>query len=180
MRSRALLATVAILVATACGGNAAKATPTPGTVATAAPFATLPQATVVTGTPTPSATPTASTSGEQSYTVVAGDVLGSIAEKFDVPASQIRAANNLTSDALQIGQKLKIPVRSPSTATATPTTTSGGLTTYTVKEGDTAFGIALKFDTSVEALEKTNGVAKGGLDKLSLNQVLTLPQPVQR
>ena len=54
------------------------------------------------------------------------------------------------------------------------------MSTYTVKAGDTAFGIALQFDTTTEALERANGVAKGGLDNLQLGQVVKLPPPGQR
>lgn len=177
MRSRAFLATVAILVASACSGGG-KPAPGAGAVPTAAPFTNVPAATVVTGTatPTPSATP--GTSGEQTYTVVAGDVLGSIADKFDVPSAQIRALNNLTTDTLQIGQKLRIPPKSAANPPSTPS--PGGVTTYTVKQGDTAFGIALQFDTTTEALEKANNVPKGGLDNLQLGQIVKLPPPGQR
>ena len=184
MRSRAIFAIVALLVAAACGGNADKATPTAGaSVPTAAPFASMPEPTIVTGvraaTPTTSATPAAgAVTPEQTYTVVAGDVIGTIADKFDVPSAQIRALNNLTSDTLQIGQKLRIPARTAGAPLTTPP--PGGVTSYTVKAGDTAFGIALQFDTTTEALERANGVAKGGLNNLQLGQVVKLPPPGQR
>ena len=180
LRARAFLATVAILVATACGGTDL-GTSTGTTVPTAAPYPSVPSATVVTGSPTASATGTAApggAAGEQTYTVVAGDVLTSIAAKFDVPSAQIRTLNNLTSDALSIGQKLRIPAKS---ATPAPTPTpAGSASTYVVKQGDTALGIALQYDTTVEALERANGVAAGGLTNLQLGQVVKLPPPGQR
>ena len=52
--------------------------------------------------------------------------------------------------------------------------------TYTVKAGDTAFGIALQFDTTVQALERANSVPKDGLDNLQLGQVVKLPPPGTR
>jgi LysM repeat protein len=190
LRSRAFVATVALLMTgllAACTGGTGKATPTPGAgaVPTAAPYASVPEPTIVTRLATPSPTPTGSatpTSGtgaaapEQTYTVVAGDVLGSIADKFDVPSAAIRALNNLTGDSIQIGQKLRIPAKTPGTTSPGAT----GVTTYTVKAGDTAFGIALQFDTTTEALERANGVQKGGLDNLQLGQVVKLPPPGQR
>ena len=190
LRSRAFAATVALLLAVplaACDGNTGKTTPTAGTgnVPTASPFASVPSPTVVTRAATPSPTPTGSatpaastgaTAPEQTYTVVAGDVLGSIADKFDVPSAAIRALNNLTGDSIQIGQKLRIPAKTPGTTSPGAT----GVTTYTVKAGDTAFGIALQFDTTTEALERANGVPKGGLDNLQLGQVVKLPPPGQR
>ena len=182
MRARALLVTVALLFATACGGQTDSGTPSgTGFVPTAAPFPSVPSPVIVTGTatPAPNGTPAGGGgTGEQVYTVVAGDVLGTIADKFDVPASQLRVYNNLTTDTLQIGQKLKIPARTA--GTVTPPASPGGVTTYTVKAGDTAFGIALQFDTTVAALERANGVPKDGLDNLQLGQVVKLPPPGER
>ena len=182
LRSRAFLATVALLVAAACGGDA-RPTPTPGagSVPTANPFPTVPEPTIVTGSGTPasSATPGAGgATGEQIHTVVAGDTITGLADKYDIPSAQIRALNNLTSDALSLGQRVRIPARSTSPVpTAAPGT---GTTSHTVIAGDTALGIALKYDTTVEALERANSVAKGGLDRLQLGQVVKLPPPGQR
>lgn len=47
--------------------------------------------------------------GSGEYTVQAGDILGRIARKFGVKVADIREANGLKSDALRVGQKLKIP-----------------------------------------------------------------------
>ncbi len=43
------------------------------------------------------------------YTVVSGDSLGAIAQKYSVRSSQIMAANGLTDSNIRIGQKLIIP-----------------------------------------------------------------------
>jgi len=136
---------------------------------------------VVTGG-APGATPTgtpaagASSTGEQIHVVVAGDILSGLADKYDVPSAAIRELNKLTTDTLQIGQRIRIPAR-----TATPTATlPPGVRSHKVVAGDTAFGIALEYDTSVEALERANNVAKGGLDDLQLGQIVILPPPGQR
>ncbi|MGE3857830.1 MAG: LysM peptidoglycan-binding domain-containing protein [Dehalococcoidia bacterium] len=191
MRSRAYVATVSLLLAGILGGcdsGSSTATPTAGATAipTAAPFASVPSPTVVTrdpnaapptGTATPSPTPVASVAAgeEQTYTVVDGDVLGRIAARFNVSADAIRELNKLDGDDIRIGQTLRIPVRPQGS-----TTTENGVTSYIVKPGDTAFGIALEFDTTVEELERANGVAKGGLDDLQLGQVVKLPPPGRR
>ena len=44
-----------------------------------------------------------------------------------------------------------------------------------MQEGDTAFGIALQFDITVEDLEAANGVGPGGLDDLQIGQIISLP-----
>ena len=73
------------------------------------------------------------------YTVVKGDTLYGIADKFDISTNTIRWANNLTAKStIRVGQKLDIlPV--------------SGIQ-YTVKKGDTISGIAVKFDVSQTAI----------------------------
>ncbi len=43
------------------------------------------------------------------YTVVSGDIIGRIAQKFGCSAEQIQKANHMTDDKIKIGQKLLIP-----------------------------------------------------------------------
>jgi len=45
----------------------------------------------------------------RTYTVASGDTLGMIARKFNTTVQAIKDANGLTSDALSVGQVLKIP-----------------------------------------------------------------------
>ncbi|MDP2326763.1 MAG: LysM peptidoglycan-binding domain-containing protein [Dehalococcoidia bacterium] len=172
-----LLTTVAITL-TACGSEDGEATPQSGgatAIPTATPFATLPEPTIVTGPGGGVSGPVAS---DVTYVVEPGDAVSTIAERFGVPADVIREANGITNDAIFVGQVLRIP-RSTGGSAATPTTTpsTGTPGTYTVQAGDTAFGIALQFDVTLEALETANGGGPGGLDDLSLGQVLQIPQP---
>ncbi|MCR5413225.1 MAG: LysM peptidoglycan-binding domain-containing protein [Kiritimatiellae bacterium] len=57
--------------------------------------------------------PAGQASGQSEYTVVRGDNLSKIAEKFGCTVDGIKKASNLESDNLQIGQKLKIPAKHP-------------------------------------------------------------------
>lgn len=50
-------------------------------------------------------------SGAPTYTVKAGDNLTRIANKHGITVSQLRAANNLRTSRVNIGQKLKIPAQ---------------------------------------------------------------------
>lgn len=184
MRIAIPLAVAGLLLVSACrGGGDTLPGGTPTAIPTATPLATVPTPTLVTSAATP---PPATGSTETSYVVVAGDVLGLIAERFGVPAAAIVEANNLSGSDIFIGQKLRIPRPAattggvPATPSATPTPSTAGVSTYTVEAGDSAFGIALQFDTTLEALERANGVAPGGLDHLRLGQVLKLPPPGQR
>ncbi|GAL29855.1 N-acetylmuramoyl-L-alanine amidase [Vibrio variabilis] len=46
------------------------------------------------------------------HTVVKGDYLGKVANKYKVSVADIKRENNLKSDVLKLGQKLKITVSS--------------------------------------------------------------------
>lgn len=69
------------------------------------------------------------------HVVISGDSLWSIAKKYNITVEELKTANNLSSNLLRIGQILKIP-----TTVETPTT--GNYIIYTVKSGDTLYGIA--------------------------------------
>jgi LysM repeat protein len=62
--------------------------------------------------------------GGQIYTVKSGDSLSKIATEFSVTVKALRSANNLTTDKIVVGQKLKIPAKTasppPTTDTAPP------------------------------------------------------------
>lgn len=82
-------------------GASSAATATPGGAATATAVAT----------PARTATPASGGTG-RTYTVVNGDLAGSIAFRFSVTLEQLAAANNrsvASLDALEIGEVLKIP-----------------------------------------------------------------------
>lgn len=66
------------------------------------------------------------------------------------------------------------PVAAPGvTSQPTPTLTPGPeIVTYTVQEGDTLFGIALKHGTTVEAIRTANGLTS---DEIFPGDVLTIP-----
>ena len=95
------------------------------------------------------------------YIVNKGDSLWSIAQKFGTTVSALRDINNLSSDTLQIGQILLIPVSSTTNQTS-----------YTVKSGDSLWSIAQKFDTTVDAIKVTNNLMS---NLLQIGQVLIIP-----
>ncbi len=113
---------------TACGGGSN--TPPgqrPGDTATATspPAAT----TTVAGTVTrqPAATPPTPT--PETYTVVAGDTLWDIAERFETTIAAIVELNGLAdADAIEIGQVLKLPGSAGTTPPAGATTTTPSAT----------------------------------------------------
>jgi LysM repeat protein len=142
-----------------------KPTPKPTSSATASPKPTP----TPTTSPKPTTSPTAS--AVVSYKVVSGDTLGSIATKFGVTVARIQAANALgTSTVIKIGQVLIIPT---SATTSPEVTASPVVKTYTVKSGDTLWGIASKLGVSATALASLNGITNANL--LRVGQVLKVP-----
>ncbi len=125
----------------------------------------------VSPTPKPTPTSSATTSAFVNYKVAAGDTLGAIATKFGVTVARIQAANSLgTSTNIRIGQILKIPT---SVSSSPVVTTSPTIRTYTVKSGDTLWGIASKLGVSATALATLNGITNPNL--LRVGQVLKVP-----
>jgi LysM repeat protein len=75
------------------------------------------------GTSTASGT-TDTSNGRQMYVVKSGDSLSKIAGEFAISVKALRSANNLTTDKIVVGQKLKVPVKAPATGAATDTTST--------------------------------------------------------
>ncbi len=59
--------------------------------------------------------------GQQTYTVKSNDSLSKIARQFGVKVKALRAANNLRSDRIKVGDKLKIPPKTASSASGAST-----------------------------------------------------------
>jgi LysM repeat protein len=113
------------------------------------------------------------------YVVVKGDSFAKIAKKFGVSVKAIKAANpGVEPTKLKVGQKLSIPASSggaaaPAAASAlTPTGSSTGEETYTVKSGDTLTKIAKAHGTTVKAIESENNLST---TKIKVGQKLKIP-----
>jgi len=101
------------------------------------------------------------------YTVVAGDSLWSIAQRFNTTVEEIKSLNNLTSNLLSIGQQLRIPGNND-TVPSIP----GEMITYTVVRGDSLWSIAQRFNTTVEEIKSLNNLTS---NLLSIGQELKIP-----
>src|SRR3990172_3463551 len=123
--------------------------------------------------------PAVAQTGGTTYTVQPGDNLFRIALKFNTTVAAIQAANGLTSDIIRIGQVLIIPTGGGAAATATKSgatavPTAGGAipATYTVQPGDNLYRIALRFKTTVAAIQQLNGLTS---TTIRIGQVLKIP-----
>lgn len=100
------------------------------------------------------------TENQNTYTVVPGDSLYSIARKLNTTVDEIKNLNNLTTNNLSIGQVLRIPTKASDT------------NTYTVGSGDSLYSIAKKFGISVDKLKEANNLTS---NLLSVGQILRIP-----
>ena len=101
------------------------------------------------------------------YTVKKGDSLYSIAREYNSSVDAIKRYNNLTSNNLSIGQKLKMPCY----MSDTDNTTKPSFIMYTVKAGDSLYSIAQKYGTTVDKIKSDNKLSS---NTLSIEQVLML------
>ncbi len=106
-------------------------------------------------------------------TVKAGDTLGEIAQANDTTIAKLKAANDLTSNDLKLGQVLKLPGSGSASSNSSLKTTISktSISTVTVKAGDSLSKIALQNNTTIAALRAANGLTS---DDLKLGQVLKL------
>ncbi len=95
------------------------------------------------------------------YTVKSGDTLWLLSRRYGTTVDAIKNLNGLTSDVLNIGQILRIPVESQT-----------NYFEYTVQAGDTLWLLSRRYGTTVDAIKDLNGLTS---DLLNIGQVLRIP-----
>ncbi len=98
------------------------------------------------------------------YIVKSGDSLYSIAKLYNTTVDVLKDINNLPSNTLAIGDKIKIPASNSSQNTT--------YSDYTVVKGDSLYSIATKFNTTVNEIKSINNLTS---NTLAINQVLKIP-----
>ncbi|WP_261817480.1 N-acetylmuramoyl-L-alanine amidase [Vibrio gallicus] len=96
------------------------------------------------------------------HVVRSGEFLGKIASHYKVSVSSIRRENNLKSDTLKVGQKLKITVA----------VKDAPLRRHKVARGEFLGKIASKYNVSVSSIRKANNLRS---DALAIGQTLIIP-----
>ena len=108
-----------------------------------------------------------------SYTVKAGDTLYAIASRYGLSVASLKALNNLSSNLIYVGQTLKVSgtaatnqSNQTSTQTSSQTSNNNGATSssnqsgsYTVKAGDSLWGISHKYGMSIDSLKSLNNLS---------------------
>lgn len=103
------------------------------------------------------------------YVVRAGDTLSSLSRKFGVSVGAIAEANDIPPNGfLYTGWQIKIPglaAAEPQPASVAPVKSQlpasqapGVTTNYIVQPGDTLFGIAIRYDVTIQAISIANNL----------------------
>lgn len=94
-----------------------------------------------------------------SYTVKAGDTLSAIAAKYGTTYQALASTNSISNpNDIYVGQVIKVSATATAASSqAASSTSSNG--SYTVKSGDTLYGIALANGLNWQTLAKQNGIS---------------------
>jgi murein DD-endopeptidase MepM/ murein hydrolase activator NlpD len=109
------------------------------------------------------------------YTVVKGDTLWSISQRYDVKMTSIISVNNLKEiSRLSIGQKLKLPITNMDIAKAEGYSQEAAAEIiYYVKKGESLWSISREYNVKLEAIIAANSIADAS--KISAGQQLRIP-----
>ncbi len=101
----------------------------------------------------------------QTYTVKRGDTLYGISNQFGVSVTELAELNGIKGSYLKIGEVLQIPSKTG--------TNPNNLFMYTVQKGDTLYGIARKYNTTVNAIQNLNYLKN---TTLQVGQTIRIPE----
>ena len=104
------------------------------------------------------------------YETAKGESIYDIAAKLNVTKDEIIKNNPDAADGISDGMKLYFPVEKGSNVTAASVSAAK---THTVAQGETLYGLAKRYGTTVEELVAANPGTDGGI---KTGQVLTIPQ----
>lgn len=118
------------------------------------------------------------------HKVKRGETLSSIARRYHVSSSQIKAYNRLRAKRLSKGSILRIPVRKSKYYAQDDNIKqrsegrTSAVSRYRVRQGDTLFSIANRFDVSMQEIKRlnkltTNKVVKGQLLRLPAGKTVS-------
>jgi len=183
-----IVGVVILVMALSPGGLAAPkptetATAVPATNTPVLPTATTQAPPTATSTPTLTSTPTATITntptGPFEYTVLEKDNCWDISIKFKVDLTTLLALNSFPAGQCPIspGQKIMIPAPGQTLPTSTPVDTSklapGTLLDYILQPGDTLRAIALRFNSTQDAIKLQNKLTD--INVLVAGQKLVIP-----
>jgi murein DD-endopeptidase MepM/ murein hydrolase activator NlpD len=127
----------------------------------------------------PAAAPAAPQPKGEAVEVNQGDTLYGLAKRHHVSVAELMAVNELKSPHLKPGQKLYLPAgrtasKKPLPRPAAPAPAAAGWNgSYTIRSGDSIYGIARQHKVTAAELQRTNGITDP--HKLKPGMVLRVP-----
>jgi membrane-bound lytic murein transglycosylase D len=111
------------------------------------------------------------------YRVRNGDTLSNIAHMFDVSVNDLKSANGIRGSRIVVGDNLKIPKKNYSRKKSNNSygrtqKTKSSLITHYVKQGDSLWNLARKYDTTTRNIVRMNNLAS---TQLKIGQRLKIP-----
>ena len=100
-----------------------------------------------------------------SYKVKRGETLSSISKKYNVTEDELKASNNLKSNALRLGQNLQIAQAATQTSKSAANKEEAAATpiSYKVKKGETLSSISKKYNVTEDELKASNNLKSNAL-----------------
>jgi LysM repeat protein len=92
------------------------------------------------------------------YMISPGETIYGISTKYGISLTDLFELNPELENGLKVGQVINIPYNPSAMAKPKPTVAKPGAQVYKVQPGDTYYGIAKKYNTSVEELLKMNNM----------------------
>lgn len=119
-------------------------------------------------------------SGSCTHQIVWGDTLSRIAARYGTTVGQLMAANGLSSTRIIAGRTLRVCGSSPVTPVRPPESQvskspPSGITNHHVRAGNTLSGIALLYNTTVQAIMTENRLKNP--NHIYIGQSLRIPRP---
>ncbi len=113
------------------------------------------------------------------HRVVRGDTLSDIAQKYGISTRELKRLNNIRHNTAMLGVRLKVPISSANADFQSSQKGSGSankVLVYKVKNGDSLSKISAKYNVTIRAIKRANGLTKNTLRK---GQSLTIPGVTQ-
>ncbi|EHC2043461.1 1,4-beta-N-acetylmuramoylhydrolase [Listeria monocytogenes] len=114
---------------------------------------------------------TSTSTNAKVYTVAKGDSLWRIATNNKVTIANLKSWNNLKSDFIYPGQKLKVSAGTTTSNTHTAKPSNSAVKTYTVKKGDSLWAISRQYKTTVDNIKAWNKLTS---NMIHVGQKLTI------
>jgi LysM repeat protein len=114
------------------------------------------------------------------YRVKANETLAGIAKRAGVPAATLRELNGLKTDALRVGQELKLPPGTTVAAESPAAKPSDSSFTHVVQPGETLETIARKYGMKTGDLGAANNISNPALIRAGATLVIPGWQPAAK